>query len=210
MPGDTRERIQAAARLGYVPNRFAQALKTSRTMMLACIVPDIANPFYPALIRGIQSTAEGHGYDVIALNTDGDPSRERHLLDWSQQGRVDGVVGVFWTLRAPDFADVLRAGVPVVHIESTRKRSGELPLDDIFVVSEAASLARTRFLLGRGHARVAATAGHGGLQGRPCRGLPRRPGRGGPRPGRPARRRLHRGGARAPRLTFRLIERGST
>lgn len=166
VPGDTRERIQAAAaRLGYVPNRFAQALKTSRTMTLACIVPDITNPFYPALIRGIQSTAEGHGYDVIALNTDGDPSRERHVLDWSRQGRVDGVVGVFWTLKAPDFAAVLGAGVPVVRIESTRKRSGELPLDDIYVDSQAASLAMTRLLLRRGHRRVAMIAGRGGPEG---------------------------------------------
>jgi LacI family transcriptional regulator len=166
VPGDTRERIQAAAaRLGYVPNRFAQALKTNRTMTLACIVPDITNPFYPALIRGIQSAAEGHGYDVLAVNTDGDPSRERHVLDWSRQGRVDGVVGVFWTLKASDFASVLEAGVPVVRIESTRKRSGNLPLDDIYVDSQAASLAMTRLLLGRGHQRVAMIAGRGGPQG---------------------------------------------
>jgi LacI family transcriptional regulator len=108
VPADTLERINsAAAELGYVPNRFAQALKTNRTMTIACIVPDITNPFYPALIRGIQSVAEAKGYDVLAVNTDGVPERERHFLDWARQGRVDGVVGVFWTLRAGDFSAVL-------------------------------------------------------------------------------------------------------
>lgn len=166
IPEDTRRRIgAAAAELGYAPNRFARALRTSRTMTLACIVPDITNPFYPSLIRGIQSVAEAQGYDVLAVNTDGDPGRERHLLDWSRQGRVDGVVGVFWTLRAADFAPLLRGGVPVVRIESTRKGAGALPLDDIFVDSRAASLAMTRYLLGRGHRRVAMIAGRGGPQG---------------------------------------------
>ncbi len=166
VPDETRQRISlAAAELGYVPNRFARALKTSRTMTLACIVPDITNPFYPALIRGIQSVAEAKGYDVLAVNSDGMPERERHFLEWSRQGRVDGVVGVFWTLRASDFSTLLRDGVPVVRIESTRKKgSGDLPLDDIFVDSRAASLAMTEYLLGRGHTQVAMIAGRGGPQ----------------------------------------------
>ena len=98
---ETWERItNAAAQLGYTPNRFAQALKTNRTMTIACIVPDITNPFYPALMRGIQSVTENLNYDVIAVSTDGSAERERHFLDWSRQGRVDGVIGVFFTLRA--------------------------------------------------------------------------------------------------------------
>ena len=59
IPAETWERITKAAReLGYAPNRAAQALRTSRTMTIACIVPDITNPFYPALIRGIQSVTD--------------------------------------------------------------------------------------------------------------------------------------------------------
>lgn len=125
IPADTFERISAAAKqLGYVPNRFAQALKTNRTMTIACMVPDIANPFYPALMRGIQSVSVAQGYDVIAVNTDGLADRERHFLNWSLQGRVDGVIGVFWTLRAEDFRPVVGGGVPVVRIESGRKGLG--------------------------------------------------------------------------------------
>ncbi len=63
---ETWERITKAAReLGYAPNRAAQALRTSRTMTIACIVPDITNPFYPALIRGIQSVTDAISYDVL-------------------------------------------------------------------------------------------------------------------------------------------------
>lgn len=162
---ETLDRIaSAAAELGYVPNRFAQSLKTSRTMTIACIVPDITNPYYPALIRGIQSVAEGQRYDVIAVNTDGLADRERHFLNWSRQGRVDGVIGVFWTLRAQDFVDVLKAGVPVVRIEPSRKAAGEIPLDNLFVDNLAASFAMVRHLTERGHRRIAMVAGRGGPQ----------------------------------------------
>lgn len=162
---ETNARIAEAARqLGYFPNRSAQALKTKRTMTIACIVPDITNPFYPALMRGIQSVSEAQGYDVIAVNTDGAADRERHFLNWSLQGRVDGVIGVFWTLRAEDFRPVVEGGVPVVRIESAPKGTGDIPLDNIYVDSRAGSFAMVRHLVGRGHSRITMIAGRGGPQ----------------------------------------------
>lgn len=166
IPAETWERItKAAQELGYVPNRFAQALRTNRTMTIACIVPDIANPFYPTLMRGIQSVTDGLNYDVIAVNTDGTPERERHFLEWARQGRVDGVIGVFFTLRARDFKPLVDAGVPVVRIESSKKRGGDVAIDDIFVDSHAAAYSVTNYLIGRGHRRIAMVAGRGGPQG---------------------------------------------
>ena len=165
IPAETFERISTAAKqLGYVPNRFAQALKTNRTMTIACMVPDITNPFYPALMRGIQSVSEAQGYDVIAVNTDGLADRERHFLNWSLQGRVDGVIGVFWNLRAEDFRPVVSGGVPVVRIESGRKGVGDIPLDNIYVDSRAGSVAMVHALVAKGHYRIAMIAGRGGPQ----------------------------------------------
>ncbi|MGV1791087.1 LacI family DNA-binding transcriptional regulator [Rhizobium sp. A37_96] len=165
IPAETWERITKAAKdLGYVPNRFAQALKTSRSMTIACIVPDITNPFYPSLIRGIQSVADGLNYDVITVNTDGTPERERHFLDWARQGRVDGVIGVFFSLNARDLSPLVEAGVPVVRIESSKKRGGDIPVDDIYVDSRAAAQAVTEYLLALGHSRIALVAGRGGPQ----------------------------------------------
>jgi LacI family transcriptional regulator len=162
IPAETWARITKAAKdLGYVPNRFAQALKTSRSMTIACIVPDITNPFYPSLVRGIQSIADGLNYDVITVNTDGTPERERHFLDWARQGRVDGVIGVFFTLKARDFSPLVEAGVPIVRIESSKKRGGEIPVDDIYVDSQAAAQTVTEYLLGLGHTRIALVAGRG-------------------------------------------------
>lgn len=166
IPAETWERIaQAAKELGYSPNRAAQALRTSRTMTIACIVPDITNPFYPALIRGIQTVTDQVSYDVVSVNTDGDSERERHFLDWFRQGRVDGVIGVFFTLSAMDFKPLVEAGVPVIRIESSKKRGGSIAIDDIFVDSQSAAAEVTRYLHARGHNRIAMIAGRGGPQG---------------------------------------------
>ncbi|MDX0907091.1 LacI family DNA-binding transcriptional regulator [Sinorhizobium medicae] len=160
---DTLARIQQAVRhLGYVPNRAAQALKTNRTMTVACIVPDIANPFYPSLMRGIQTVLESESYDVIAINTDGAPAREKRFLEWLRQGRVDGVIGVFWAVRAPEFAPLVEVGMPIVRIESSRKSGGPFAIDDIYVDGRAAAHEVTTYLVGKGHRHIAMIAGQGG------------------------------------------------
>lgn len=162
---ETITRINEAAReLGYVPNHLAQALKTRRTMTIGCVVPDITNPFYPSLFRGVQRVANTHGYDVIAVNTDGTPENEQRFLNWALQGRVDGVVGVFFTLRTRELAVLIRGEIPVVRIEATRKPGGELPVDDIYVDSRAAAAEVIDLLLSRGHERIAMIAGAGGPQ----------------------------------------------
>lgn len=165
LPAETVERVERAAdALGYTANHIARALKTSRTMTLACIVPDITNPFYPSLIRGIQSETDAVGYDLITVSTDGLPERERHFVQWGRQGRCDGIVGVFWTLTIRDLAPLAEAGVPVVRIESSCKRGGALPIDDLFVDGRAAAHAMTRHLIARGHRRIGMIAGRGGPQ----------------------------------------------
>lgn len=165
IPGETLARVlEEAKKLGYVPNRFAQALRTNKSMTIACIVPDIANPFYSSLMRGIQSVTDGYHYDVIVANTDGIEERERHFLNWSTQGRVDGLVGVFFTLRAKDFEPFLRAGLPVVRVEAQKKKSGDLPLDNIFIDSRAAARTVVRYLIGKGHRSIGMMAGKKGPQ----------------------------------------------
>jgi LacI family transcriptional regulator len=165
IPQGTLDRVLNAAReLGYVPNRFAQGLKTSRTMTLACVVPDIANPFYPTLMRGVQIVADQEGYDVIALNTGADAERERRVLEWGLQGRVDGIIGVFFTLRSTDFEPLTRAGLGVLRIEASAKSGGALPIDNLFVDNTAAAIAAVRYLIEKGHTRIAMITGTGGPQ----------------------------------------------
>lgn len=165
VPAPTLARVEQAARdLGYVPNRAAQALRTRRTMTLACVIPDIANPFYPPFMRGLQQIAEDEAYDVIGINTDGSEEREQRFLRWARQGHVDGVAGIFFTLRARSFEPLIQAGIAVVRIETAAKTNGPLPIDNLCVDNARASREVVRYLLDRGHRRIAMISGRGGPQ----------------------------------------------
>ncbi|RYF33752.1 MAG: LacI family transcriptional regulator, partial [Cytophagaceae bacterium] len=96
---ETAERVETAiADLGYQPNRFAQALRTRRTYIIACVVPDLANPFYPSLVVAVQRVVRAAGYEVITIDTEGELTNERQVVAAAQQGRFDGIVGVFFRL----------------------------------------------------------------------------------------------------------------
>lgn len=161
-PVTQRKVFRAAKKLGYVPNRVAQSLRTRRTKTIACIVPDITNPFYPALERGAQNGAEAHGYDVLIYNTDGLPAKERKCLDRLLEGRVDGVIGVFFHLSARDLRPLLERKIAIVRIEASPKKAGSWPLDNLFVDNVSAAKAATQYLIERGHHRIAMIAGTGG------------------------------------------------
>jgi DNA-binding LacI/PurR family transcriptional regulator len=89
---DTRTQILAIAeRVGYQPNRSARGLVTGRTSMLGLLVPDIANPFFPPLVRAAEDRAYERGYAVLLMDTDEHADRERLLLR-DLTGRVDGLV----------------------------------------------------------------------------------------------------------------------
>lgn len=158
-----QERIrESAAALNYVPNRMAQALKTNRTMMIACIVPDLSNPFYPPLIRAVQKVVEPAGYDVIALSTDGLGSSERGSLSLCLDRRVAGIVGVFFVTTARELSGVLGADIPVVRYESAPKRGGPLAIDDFYVDNQQVAFELASRLVDLGHRRIVFMASPGG------------------------------------------------
>src|ERR1700750_2280974 len=99
VPDATRARIlKLAGEMGYQPHHPARMLRRAKTMALACVVPDITNPFYPGLVRGVQSAAVPAGYDVLMFDTDGREEGEARALDWLLQGRAGGGGGPFFPL----------------------------------------------------------------------------------------------------------------
>ncbi len=78
---DTVDRVLAAAKaVGYVPNNNARALSTGRAGAIGLIVPDIANPFFPPLIRAAQNHASAAGLSVFLADSDEDAEREERLI----------------------------------------------------------------------------------------------------------------------------------
>ncbi|MGB1251852.1 MAG: LacI family DNA-binding transcriptional regulator [Candidatus Promineifilaceae bacterium] len=108
----TKERIMAVVRkLGYRPNRLAQAMNTQRSHMVGLIIPDITNPFFPEVARGVQDAALASDYTSIISNTDEDGVRELEALEQLAAQGADGIIA--FSHRASDaalkrFADSFR------------------------------------------------------------------------------------------------------
>jgi LacI family transcriptional regulator len=86
-----RRVLDAAERLGYVPNHTARALSTGRHRNVALIVPDVANPFFPPLIRSVQREMDRLDFCLFLGNTDEDPRQEDKLVG-RFAGQVAGMI----------------------------------------------------------------------------------------------------------------------
>ena len=79
---ETRHRIEQAIQvLGYRPNTVARSLVTKATHTLALLMPDITNPFFPDLVKGVQLLADERGYTVLLCSVAGDAAREEEYLE---------------------------------------------------------------------------------------------------------------------------------
>ncbi|HTA00514.1 MAG TPA: LacI family DNA-binding transcriptional regulator [Streptosporangiaceae bacterium] len=109
-----RRVLAAAADLGYRPNTVARSLRTRRSHTVGVLIPDLNNPLFPPMIRGLADRLEADGYIALIGNTDSDEAREHRVFDQMRARHVDGYVLATAHLRNPLLDDAARAGVPVV------------------------------------------------------------------------------------------------
>src|SRR6201984_2736535 len=109
-----RERVEAAIRkLNYRPNLIARSLAKRRTHTIGMIVPDIANPFFPMVVRGAEDAARKHGYNLLLCNSDDSLDQEEKQIELLLSKRVDGIL---LTKAAEDFRPSLRQMIKEVNI----------------------------------------------------------------------------------------------
>jgi LacI family repressor for deo operon, udp, cdd, tsx, nupC, and nupG len=137
----TRKRVlDAIERLGYTPNVAAKNLRTARTGKLLVTVPDISNPFFSLILRGIEDAAQREGYAVLLGDTQHDEVREDGYAAMLRRKEADGLIFLGHRLpreaaalirsMAPRCAPVVngcefnpRLGVPSVHIDNAKAAS---------------------------------------------------------------------------------------
>src|SRR5262245_30555437 len=89
---DTRRRVIAAVeRLGYTPNAQARMLRTARSHTIVALVPNIANPFFAEIIRGIEQVALRHRYSVLLGDTQYSRIREQVYANFLSTRQADGL-----------------------------------------------------------------------------------------------------------------------
>lgn len=116
----TAERVlEAAEELDYRPNRMAYALKMKQSRTIGILVPDLMNPVFPPMIRGIEGPLEEAGYTPIIANTDNDDRRKQEAVDSFRSQFVDGLIMAAISLKDPVVEMCLKQNVPLVTINRT-------------------------------------------------------------------------------------------
>jgi len=88
-----RRRVEAAIQeLEYRPNLLARSLAKRHTHTIGIIVPDISNPFFPLIVRGVEDSAQDAGYSIFLCNSDDRPEKEEHYLELLLSKQVDGIL----------------------------------------------------------------------------------------------------------------------
>lgn len=151
------EAIQAAVdELGYWPSAAAQSLKSGRTRTIGVVVPDITNPYFAAVVKGMESVTRSEGYRIILANSDESSERESELLaDLVHQ--VDGVVLTPATEQDQAPLYVRDADVPLVFVD--RDLTGGERFDAVLVSNDEGGRQAAAHLLALGHTRIAAISG---------------------------------------------------
>jgi LacI family transcriptional regulator len=154
---ETAERvIRAAEELGYRPNRIARGLKTNRSSTVGVIVPDLTNPLFPPIVRGIEDRLGAAGYTALIASTDNDPDRERQAFEAMRARQVDGFIIATARLDRGLLDGTEAAAAPIVLV-NRRLEDGSLPavtVDD----REGVRLA-VDHVLALGHRRIAHLGG---------------------------------------------------
>lgn len=153
----TVRKVQAAAReLRYRPNAIARGLKTARSMSVGVLLPDLTNPLFPPIVRGIEDILASSGYTTLIANTDNDPDRQTTLFDSLRARQVDGFIVATAHREDPLITEAHRQGIPIVLV-NRRVEGSDIPSvtgDD----HDGISLA-VQHLVDLGHTQIAHIAG---------------------------------------------------
>ncbi|MFT4279885.1 LacI family DNA-binding transcriptional regulator [Microbacterium sp.] len=150
----TRAVREAARQLKFSPNRTARTLRKQESEVIALVIPDIENPYFTELARGVEDVAQSAGYSVVLCNTDSQLEKEATYLQIAISEHMAGVI----LAAASDHTnldDLLAAGRPVVAVD----RGTGYDIDGVVMANRTAGQAATENLVQAGYRRIACITG---------------------------------------------------
>lgn len=153
-----REKVlESIDNLQYRPSKIARSLKIKKSFLVGLMVPDITNPYFAEIARGVENVALEHDYQMFLCNSDGEKAREEETLNSFHSHGVDGVINVAPRMEETVLAE-LSNGMPMVILD--RHLSIENPLIDVIYTNNFKGSAQlARHFLENGHRRFACIAG---------------------------------------------------
>lgn len=121
---ETADRVlKVAHNAGYLPNGIARNLRTRRSFTVGVLVPDITNPFFPPVLRGLEDVLLARGYTTLIANTDDEAQRERTAYETFIERQVEGLVVGVASLQDQLFDAAVNSRIPLVLLNRQVGRS---------------------------------------------------------------------------------------
>ncbi|MCX7771959.1 MAG: LacI family DNA-binding transcriptional regulator [Clostridia bacterium] len=137
-------------KLNYQPNLLGRNLRRSQTKMILVLLPNISNPFYAGIVKGIEDVAHKNGYNVMLCNTDSDVSRERIYMDLLRNRLSDGVIFMAPEVNKEELTEIGKL-YPVVQCCEYKEGAS---VSHVSIDNFSAAYKATRHLIGLGHKRI--------------------------------------------------------
>lgn len=149
---ETKTRInEAIKKLGYSPNSVARGLVMRKTNVIGFIVPDVMNPNFPELARGIIEQADSHGYSVIFFDTNHDSKVEKKAIKLLRSNQVDGIIVSFTEANQDELIKLKEENFPSVQVY---RKSPNSILPTIAIDNVTSAYNAVSHLLHLGHTRI--------------------------------------------------------
>jgi LacI family transcriptional regulator len=154
---ETVRRVEQVARqLGYLPNTLARGLRTSRSFVVALVVPDITNALFPPIVRGAERVLSGAGFTLVLTDTNNDPDTERTQVAAMRARGVDGFIVGTARWIDPAVEELASTGFPTVLVN---RRLGEAALPFVGTDDRHGIKMCVDHLADLGHRRIVHLAG---------------------------------------------------
>lgn len=154
---ETRLRVMnAIKKLGYQPNRIASSMVKGKIKLIAIVIPDIRNPFFTAIARGVEDVANKYNNGVMFCNTDEDLAKQQQYIQIFKSRIVDGFILAAASEEDPELAKVDPKILPFVLID--REVEG-ISADIVVVKNRKGAYMAVNHLLKLGHRKIGLIAG---------------------------------------------------
>jgi LacI family transcriptional regulator len=151
-----RRVLRAAESLGYRPNPIARSLKTAKSGTIGLVIPDLTNPLFPPIVRGIEDVLAPAGYSTLIVNTDDRPDREQAQITSLRSRQAEGLIIATALLEHPLLRQLQEQRVPMVLVN---RRTEGLDVGSVAANDAAGIGLAVRHLVDLGHCRIIHLAG---------------------------------------------------
>jgi LacI family transcriptional regulator len=154
---ELRKRVlNACEKLNYVPNVIARSMILKTTNLIGVIVPDAANSFNSAIIKGAYDFLSSVGYDIIIANNYDELDKEKNAVQSMLQRKVDGIISISPNLPPSDYNETIRK-TPIVLVDTPLLPSF-MSLPCVYLDHEDAGYTAGKYILKHGHSKIGVIA----------------------------------------------------